>query len=535
MASETELQLNALTIPNLKNILKNHKLPVSGIKSVLIKRIIKHIPTASIFDQNIDNHVVQASIPKDEYKIKKLADSKIVELLDHPKYVDYRQNMIDILNNNTKSIFLNGHQGNISIFNNIMRLLSTNTSIKKINIEQFPLSEQSGRLLGSVLIHNKIKYLGITSCTRSYTMFQPWIKTFGNSLRINHTLKYLNIIDCRLNSLGEDESIIKAITNNKSIKHLTLRNIYVDDYKFEEEQLSNMLLNNKTITSLSLINSGCGGGCKYFLESLSSYTALRTFCFCNLFCMQEDIYCLISALKNNSSIDKFVFSSNIINFDLWKQLIDVLSNKKMKSLSLFESYLSDDDIIYLCDRYVDIDIEALSFKNITLSSTSIDHLSKKLLANNIYVRNLELSYNRFDDDDIKILFNAMVGNKNIKNLNISHSYSGYINSTTILDIIKENFIEKLDISTSRFIGGLSGIGEVLSENYTLKELSLEGLHITDNIAQQIFIGLQNNDTLAALNLNDNPISKNLLDNINNIVEKNRLTSRSLTYMLLNEL
>lgn len=223
-----------------------------------------------------------------------------------------------------------------------------------------------------------------------------------------------------------------------------------------------------------------------------------------------------------------------IDIGLWRSLIDVLSRKKMKSLAFPLMSLNYDYIKYLSDTFINADLNSLTLLNVGLSKKSVDYLSKTLLSHNTNIEHLNVSENNLGSDNIEILYSAIAIHKNIKTLNIN--YSDNIGGDTVVKMIKDNFIVNLNISQSSIHNGLLGIDVALSNNDVLTDLNMEASNVKEDDAQQILNGLQHNHALVDLNLNNNiMIPKYLMVNINNIVEKNRLTNRSLMYMLIGEL
>ncbi len=543
-------QLSHLTVVKLKNILKKYSLKTSGLKGSLISRIIDNVSIDDIATilQSDDHEISSAdstskTISKTTSKTTPhtilpkrwtLDDKQIEKLWIDEQYAEYRDIIKAILENKIDSINIvryGRYPIPVNTFNTLIKLLYINTSIKHIRISNSTLSNESGAILGNMLIHNQIKTLTLTHCNHTNASYlNPWLEPFGDSLLNNMSLEYLEMGHC---SLVDNLYLCNGLERNTSIKTLKYRTNDIGN-SFEK-RFNKVLLHNNTITSLMLIDNLNKNSVVHLVDGCVANKTIRKLYIENYKLSNDDVNRLTYIFNLNHTIDNITLIYGGSEISTWRSLVDVLSKKHLRHLAIRFPTPSDADIVYFTDHFKNSNLESLQIGWV-ISSNGIKYLTNVLLDNNEYIRRLNLSDNYISNDNIENICRVLIKHKRILNINFNRTYMENIENP-IFDLIRENFVEKLNISSNRLGEAMvAGLGDALMNNDTLTNLNISYTDLNNAMAMDMLRGLQYNTTLRSLGIERNNIDPEILKKINDIVHKNninyRLLSTSLTAQLI---
>lgn len=114
----------------------------------------------------------------------------------------------------------------------------------------------------------------------------------------------------------------------------------------------------------------------------------------------------------------------------------------------------------------------LNFSNYRLDKCHLEKLIKLLKENK--VKSLNLSFNGLNDETIKRIIIALVGNKTLENLNLSNNKIGSKGAILLSNILRNSNVIHLNLAFNMIgLSGIKTIGNLLG-NKALKELNLDG-------------------------------------------------------------
>lgn len=207
-------------------------------------------------------------------------------------------------------------------------------------------------------------------------------------------------------------------------------------------------------------------------------------------------------------------------------------------LDFNDYHLDNDDYRKLVDFLRTPKIGSAHLATINLSNNNIDDSKAKLLsdmlANNVFINELDLSHNQLENTGVKELISALISKENIQALETKSPSECYV----IKEILRHNnnrySLTKLDLSSNNFdfsgaqllgtglgkldglqhltlsknnIGdaGLSDIAEGLKDNYSLQALELSNIQCSIKGIQKLAETIRDKESLIALDLSENHI------------------------------
>ena len=160
----------------------------------------------------------------------------------------------------------------------LSKLLSSSTTLKKLSISLNDLPPEAVELICSELCHNTtVEWLDVSASNFS-------LKHIISMLKINHTLVYLNLNTCNIDS-EEAQELASALCTNHTLQTLNLAKnpIGIEG----ATALAEMLLKNK---SLKTLNISCIGkvGTQKVVDSLTHNKTLETLYITSQVCCEVD-------------------------------------------------------------------------------------------------------------------------------------------------------------------------------------------------------------------------------------------------------
>ncbi len=492
MASESSQLLNTLTVIKLKTILRDAKLPVSGLKSVLISRVLENIehpsirtffdtysPTSTptptpILTNNNDKNDQNSSI--DPSPINKTSNEDRLEAMNkilEDVSVAHKHVIRILIDNKSDSISLRGildpiENGDLKLFYKAFLL---NTSVRKLFISNQYISMYMMKTIKKILLSNRLTDLTINS--------SPMDHHVGYMVPLNEGIKHTtSLINLKLAMLLDDEnlSILKdSIISNTSIKSLDLKSNRI---KCENiDTICDILKHNHTLQVLNLSDN-----------DMSSPRSFVTNTNPNL---------LLDAFRANNTLKELKLSGNRLNFFSLRSLLRGIEESNINALDI---------------SYNDMITETWGYLN-------------NVCANNNNIQRLILAGNKVATQEFLVLCNTIITHKNILELNIQHCIFDFVPSNIIARLITANFIEKLDISYLRLINNrdqllfrepvyvavrfgddMRLIIDALEGNTTLRELYIRGMITTTYISSFLKV-VRDIPMLSVLDISSNEIGK----------------------------
>eukprot|EP01017_Pseudomicrothorax_dubius_P025250 TRINITY_DN2706_c0_g3_i4.p1 TRINITY_DN2706_c0_g3~~TRINITY_DN2706_c0_g3_i4.p1 ORF type:complete len:301 (-),score=90.55 TRINITY_DN2706_c0_g3_i4:98-1000(-) len=194
------------------------------------------------------------------------------------------------------------------------------------------------------------------------------------------------------------------------------------------------------------------------------------------------------------------------------------------SKSLGNTCFADANAIELAYALTELpNLENLNLGANLIRDAGLTSLSIVLAGNQTKIKNLNLCDNNFTSKGAIHLFRALEKTIHLKQLVLN------INKLDVVDVkalavalAKNKSLESLFIGKCNLDDhSASIIANALSMNKTLKTLQLWGNKITDEGARALMEVLENyNSTITCIDLDDNPISDEVLEDINDLVKQN---------------
>ncbi len=530
MASDTEQDLNKLTGATLKNILREYQLPVSGSKKNLIRRIIKHIDITGnsvkrvLGKQMVANHKITKIImpPIVPPKFHKYTDIEKQRFLDSVRPA-LHQSMGEIINVSSEyaSIFFrsgNDNSGSYDEFKIFMNILRNNNLVKYLTFSNFAFDDHCGQLLGDYIYSHRI-----ISLTLKYCKNDGWAQRFSDRLSYNNSLELLSIEHSELTTI-DVSYICEVLKHNNTLKSLSFKDNNIKNI----EPINHLLINGNSITSLNISDNTFD--IEALFNGIISTTTVKTLKMSNnqFFAVPGRLERLGDALLKNKSVTSLTIGGKLMYDSGFRYLLNCLSMKNMRSLNFSNTPISDNSILYMADKFAEsTSLHTLKLINVFEDNVyNVNNIFEHLLKHNHSIKILDLSHNKFTDNNIKMLCETLVENKTVKFLGLGFLRGLQSTSSVklIVDMLKLNFLESLNIA--HFMGVeeyLTDIGHVLEHNNTLTSLNLFWVTKNENRMDEFLKCLLNNDTLTSLDISLNNI-RNQGSLLRQILEKNNSLS-----------
>lgn len=350
------------------------------------------------------------------------------------------------LNNLQELNLKNNKIGDISAKNLFVYLIHSKCPLNKLDLSYNNISFESGKELCNLMIGlKKLKYLDI-----SFNILGSiGIALISPGLQANGSINTLNLGH---NGIGEEgcKYLIHSLEYNQSLKFLGLGGncIVENGYKYINE-----ILKKIEIEEIDLHYNGCKGK---GLNNMASF------------------------LEVNKSLKKIDLSGNNIKFD--------------SSIDFFQGLNANSSITSMILKDNNLDYKTIyAILNESMKCTSLSFI--------------DLSYNNFNEQSCKAMYEYLKFNKNIKDIDLSHCNIGKglkfvaegLKVNTSLKSIKLNYNDFPAQSIKHLISSLY-------MNLTLMTLSLEGNNIDDSSALDLakfFIGAKT--MITSVDLSNNKV------------------------------
>ncbi len=468
----TSSEYNKYTVAQLRQLLKDNNLHVSGNKSDLVQRLEQYYQFT-----NSNTTITKTTTPKTTRKQKISKTLPIIEITDHIRSsiaksmsIGYFKDVISALNKNMNIPNLNmeysGPEDKITIKvkQGLAEGLANNTTIKK-----FSLSIDIDDLIAHGLNNNNsIKFLKIKSSQ---------IKTLNNFIP-QHLDNLELTVDSQTDNIFMD-ALTEHLKADLSIRKFTV--IYAN-YDSSDDQIYKYLDKNKNITNLFLIFYDFVLPESFIQKILNSSIISLKIQYQN-----RELDTLMSLIKH------LTFNEHIVEFDISSIYILDPENYDNSNLSLlFEQLISKNHTL-----------EILKLRN-NYFTNDVGYGIVRGLRKNRSIHTLDLGLNMFSEE-IYVEFANMISNNEslgvVKlQLPLVVKDQSTHDSNITLDMVEKAF------------------ASALTTNQNLIELDIVNGKFT---TPDIFIALQSNNTLERLNLSRSNFGNNVAIYISEMIKHNR--------------
>ncbi len=476
MASQTEQDLQNLTVESLKIILKSSNLPTTGTKNVLVDRILEN------FD-NIDKSLLSGILKHPSSNM--LLMKKIKKTSSDVFFTD--QECDKFRNDRSK----NPRTGRtINITGNVYKQLAAHCDVKEDIIGKTPTIS---------LTEQEIKDITNQIDPELRDLIPMILNSQVTSLTIGNEM--YNFVG----QAGDIRLLLNLLELNITIKHLVIKNFLFDNNA--SEALQNVLHTNELL-SLSFINCGDDDDnslMKMISEELSHNKILESLSFSKCYIMEDELGMLCKSLHQNSTLTSLDLNASLVgvdndNYDYrvsanYKYINKLLSkNTTITSLNLNEDVGNVEQLTTGISK-------TKTLKVLNISSSVLRYASKFLdaLKNNTSIRALDMSDIFFDyifGDFMNALATKPIHTLKIKNVNLSdrrgdvEALAGAFNTLEVLDISD---------TMSDIHDPFKFVDKIIKTNQNLHTLNISGFptHIgsIENIVNTI-----NNSNITSLDI-----------------------------------
>ena len=441
----------------------------------------KFLPTEEIsFKEKLLNKKIPFSIKMsnlnpvytNKYNLRNLTGKR--DLPTNIKYV-LERNYYALFDTNGHAITITGCSGSVdNLFLHIKNSWGINRCYKEQVESWCNLIDENNKISMNLLLKWD-KYFSII-------FFYPTDYTYLTTI----TLQTLTINENEENN-GETIALANALIQNKTLTSITLNNSISNEIGIVlADALANALIQNKTLTTLNINSHNIGNkGAIALADALKKNKTLTelSIIFDNI--NNEGAIAIGNALKENETLTTLNISSNNIGID---GAIALMQNKTIKKLVLVKN-------------------------NITYDETG--KVLQDLLIKNITLTELIINFNNFGIDGAKAIGNVLKQNSKLTTLYIGANNIGNEGAIALAEAFKINRTLTSTILNQNNISndGAIAIASALEKNQTLTKINISSNNIGDDGAMAIANALKQNTTLTSFNISDNKITNQTKQNI----------------------
>ena len=342
-------------------------------------------------------------------------------------------------------------------------------------------------------LHNLFKIILLS--TDSVTKFPSQI--IENETKHLHHKKFIGYI---LN-LNEDKKLLDQANN----PNITKDNLSLKEHSFNEEDESVKEKKGEIIISeevtkdtyRDLITKFENGG----VQNNQLYNVnLET---------SDDNHIIKNNEDNNHNIKSVkIFGSKFDDINIFSKIMNYLAKKGIKKFSFFENNINSEfDGWEAISDFFDtnfslryIDLHGSNLYDYQLSQITMALTTKR-------IRYLNLSENFLTIDGVEIIANYLKHNKTLQKLNLSRNAQCQFKAEGVKLItealIPNPNIQLIDVSYMNLTGCGEAIGNFLTNNKSIENISLRNVQLNVNDFKNIFIPLKTNKVLKEIDISMN--------------------------------
>ncbi len=303
------------------------------------------------------------------------------------------------------------------------------------------------------------------------------------------------------------EYFSEAILLNKYVKQLDISDNRLNEILFSK--IVNCLKKNFNLIEINISNNNLGeNSALYIKEIIESNLFLKKLFLSNIHLKNEGIRYIEDTLLKNKTLEQIDLSNNFISYEGALMIKNfLLENSTLKNLNISENNITNElgeNPINQSLKY-NMGLEEIDFSNCDFNEKSVIDLFEAL-KENFTLKNLILNRNKFDEKTIIKIWELMSSHNYILN-KFSFSHVG-INEEAALQIaenLKKNiYLKNLILSNNKINGNsIRIIFEALMENKILLEIDLRNNMGGKAILYDLSSLLSYNNILAKIYLKGN--------------------------------
>ena len=517
--------------------LKNHLVKITGLKSFSITDYAFTTQDATILATAIT------------------INSKIHEISLSNGMIDIDQ-LLNILscNNNIKLKLLNLSNCQFQS-NDIKQILSVIKDIKYLQHVDLSANEMTSDAINEMatMIKNN-KHI--------QSLFLPNSVFDQNDLRIiiqaMQTVSLLQYVDLNTNKVDDElaSDVAFLISNNSKLRELKFSELRLNQSGFNH--LKNYLVKIKGLKLLSIthcifttkdadksINTVANNAkieelnykihIDQLLFILSSYTSLEWLDLSNCQLQSNDIKQILSVIKDMKYLQHVDLSANEMTSDAINEIATMIKNNKhLQSLFLPNCVLSQNDLRIIIQALQTV--SSLQYVGFNINKVD-DELASDvalLIANNINLRELNISELQLNQSSFQYLKKYLVIIKGLKSLSITHCIFDAEDENKLINLFSGNFkIQELKFTNCRI--HINQLLSILSYNTNLIGLDLSNCLFQSNEIKQILNVLKDMKYLQRINLSANFMTSDAINEMIAMIKRiNCLQILSLPHCVLDQ-
>lgn len=298
----------------------------------------------------------------------------------------------------------------------------------------------------------------------------------SNALAKNTTITCLDLTNARLNQVTS-RHIAHVMKVNTTITDLSLMRNEIDP-----QALGEALRINTTLKKLNLRSCGLETtkGTEHLFESLCYNTSLVTL---NLSHNSLSILIdrLLEALKENKTLQVLYLGGNHFDSVALRGLADVLQkNQSITEINMDLNNSSEPEALHAIAKALEspnVKLKKLSLISNALRDDGIKAFAT-CLERNTSLTSLDVSLNHLTQDSMTMLAKALAKNKTLKILKAGHNYLGKEGPSVLADYLAQNeTLETLDLTNTQM--DVAGCTKILEKVSRLKELLVGNNNMSD--------------------------------------------------------
>ena len=403
----------------------------------------------------------------------------------------------------------------------IIQALKKLSKLKSLNLESNNMTEEVAEDIASVIKTNS----GLEELYLSDNNLKVSTAVILTALKQNSLLKILYLDD---NLRGEEiaEDLSDVIKNCRNLEHLSIGNNNLgvsavvillalkENHLLKVLNISSNSMTGEVVEDLAIVIKNNSG-----LEELYLYDNY----------LKASTAVILKALKQNSLLKILHLDDNLMGEEVAEDLADVIkNNRNLEYLCIGNNNLGISAVVILHALKESCLLKVLNLSSNSMTGEVAEDLASVIKSNS----GLEELY--LHDNYLKastaVILKALKQNSLLRKLNLNSNLMGEEVAEDIADVIKNNRnLEHLCIRNNKL--GLSAIVilHALKENSKLKILSLNENNITKEVVEGLVNVIKNNSGLEELYLSDNDLKLSAVVILQALKEISELKVLNLNY------